>query len=452
MTTDFSYRALFLSYGRSDLLRKSLEAFFKASRRASKVVVIDNASPAEDRAELVSLEKEYPEVEFAFLEENLGGRAFDRWLETLEEDWVFLIENDMELLPGWEDAFARVLAAWPEIGQLSPLGPVPTDDEVWDPHKFDAQIRDGVVIHPRKTGNVGTTCLLRADLVRAGLRVHNLSEEGSVRLPYDLRLSKEVREAGAMVASMDRYWVRNIGHCEEEFRKRETYYRENYRSKPVGEDGWLERRRRFANRQERPDRQVRIASEVFEGMPCWLPGMARDEMSSRRWTMLDGGSPEWEGLEWLSAWIRVEKPDVVAVVPAWTGAVARVAVEACRRNGFGRVLVSKGRPMDGAEMVSESEMEKALNAESSGLLVGSWRGMDEGERKSFSKLASLESLMAVVLFGDIHRNFDDKLCTEFGMARREWGLPLGLLEWRRKETFRSQTLEVSQQLDDVDAG
>jgi hypothetical protein len=35
-------------------------------------------------------------------------------------------------LPGWSEKIARAFAAFPELGQLSVFGPVPTDDEAWD--------------------------------------------------------------------------------------------------------------------------------------------------------------------------------------------------------------------------------------------------------------------------------------------------------------------------------
>ncbi len=53
----------------------------------------------------------FPELKLIELEENIGGEAFNRELESLEEEWVLLAENDMIFQPGWEDAFAMAIRA-----------------------------------------------------------------------------------------------------------------------------------------------------------------------------------------------------------------------------------------------------------------------------------------------------------------------------------------------------
>jgi predicted O-methyltransferase YrrM len=141
-----------------------------------------------------------------------------------------------------------------------------------------------------------------------------------------------VKEAGYFVAFASHYLVHNLGHWASEFQTREAYYVENYRSKPVGEQGWRERLERWQSRP-RPKRKSfllphePVSTEKSEpNAECSEPWL---------WSMFDGWTAELETIEFLYALVRLVKPRFVLETGTWHGMAALAMGSGLRDNGRG---------------------------------------------------------------------------------------------------------------------
>jgi GT2 family glycosyltransferase len=113
--------AIVVSWNGAHLLPDCLKAL-RAQQAPARVhpVVVDNGS-ADGTAEL--LLREFPEVEHIRLGENIGfgranNQAMRRALEA-EADFVALINNDVELEPGWLAVLLEAARAHPEAGSFT---------------------------------------------------------------------------------------------------------------------------------------------------------------------------------------------------------------------------------------------------------------------------------------------------------------------------------------------
>jgi len=329
-----------LNWNRADLLRRTLESYREATTVPHELFIVDNASTDGSREVIEAFCRDHPQAQAIYMDENRGGEAFNEGLARARGRLLHLSENDLEYRPGWAGEALELFERFPRLGQLSLFGPVPEDEEVWEP-KPCRLIRAGSRFVYEAAGNVGTSSLLRRELWEAGVRVHNIEGPGGVRLPNDPRLSEEVRRAGYLVAWAPRYLVRNLGHEAEEFRRREDYYRANYAAKPwLGEEGWR-RRLEAWERSPRPRR----ASRLFPGEPvsAELGAAASRCREPRLWSMFDTWSPEVETVEFLHALARLLKPERVVEVGAWRGLGSEALARALHENGRGRLLVVEPR-------------------------------------------------------------------------------------------------------------
>ena len=231
-----------LSWGRPRMLRRTVESLRRETTCGHRIAVVDNGSDDETVAEIGRLIGA-GWVDSAWLfEQNIGGLAFNPAISSLRAEYVHFSENDLEYRPGWDVGLRAKLAAVPQLGQLSVLGASPERElgEVWVDHAGELMAIGSSSVTVT-AGNVGTSSLVRSDLVRGGLRWGNVVS-GPFRWPNDGAFSSEIRSRGALVAWNDRYVATNWGHNIEQWREDPGYYLEAYRRKRwIGLDGLRER-------------------------------------------------------------------------------------------------------------------------------------------------------------------------------------------------------------------
>jgi predicted O-methyltransferase YrrM len=326
--------SIVLNWNRADLLKRTLESLAATVTVPHELFVVDNGSTDDSRDVIATFCSGHPSTHAILLDANRGGEAINVALERARGGLVHLSENDIEYLPGWCEAVIGLFDSFPKLGQLSPFGPVPEDEEVWVNKPCVLRHSVGRILYESFV-NLGTTCVLRRELVDRGLRVHNLPSVGTCLFPDDTRLSQDVKEAGHFVAFASHYLVHNLGHWASELQTRQEYYLENYRSKPVGEQGWRKRLERWQSRP-RPRRKSfllpndPVSTEKSEpNAECSEPWL---------WSMFDGWTAELETIEFLYALVRLIKPRFVLETGTWHGMAALAMGSGLRDNGRGGLV------------------------------------------------------------------------------------------------------------------
>lgn len=363
-----------LNWNRSGLLERTVTSYLDTVRVPHELIIVDNASSDGSPDVIRRFCDRSSRVSAVYLRRNIGGEAFNKALRGARGCFLHLSENDLEFLPGWSEAVLEKFDAFPELGQLSLFGPVPSDEEVWELKPCGLRHSRGRIIYVTEH-NVGTSSVLDRALWDGGLRVHNLpSTTGSFLFPDDGRLSADVRRRGRLVAWSDKYLVRNLGHSAQEIQTHPDYYAENYRTKPIGEET-LARRMADWKAQPVPVREsfllggTAIAPEKsFPGPECPNP---------RLWSMLDGNTAEVECLEFLYGLVRLLKPELVLETGTWHGGMAIAIASALRQNGLGRLITfeidqescavaSRRLEAAGVKALVELRNESSLEAEVDG--------------------------------------------------------------------------------------
>ncbi len=326
--------SLVLSWNRADLLRRTLASLTRTMAVAHEIIIVDNAS-TDGAAEVVrDFVAHTPTAKAIYLRENLGGEAFNLALACARGDLIHLSENDLEYLPGWSERVVEAFTHFPDLGQLSLFGPVPTDDEAWSLKPCSLVHARGRVLY-RAEGNVGTPSVLPRRLFDAGVRIQNSPAVVGLKMPDDHALSAAVQQAELLVAWNDHYLVRNLGHSITEFNGRPDYYQANYRAKSwLGEAGWRERIKAWEGRS-RPFRR----SFLFPSEPLCAEKTAptAECPEPQLWSMFDGWSAEVETLEFLYALVRLLKPKQLLETGTWHGFAAAAMGRALRDNGRGHL-------------------------------------------------------------------------------------------------------------------
>lgn len=326
---------ILLNWNRSDLLERTLSSYFSTVTSPYELFIIDNASTDSSREIIEQYSLKHPYVRPVFLPQNIGGEAFNIGIEYSQGKYIHLSENDLEYLPGWCEYIYEIFEAFPNLGQLSLFGPVPTDDEVWENKPSVLKHSKGKIIY-EALGNVGTSSVLHSSLVDQDFRVQTLKSNGTFLFPDDGLLSQDVKSKGYMVAWADHYLVKNIGHMAIEFKNREEYYRENYRSKPwLGEEGWQKRKEKW-QQYPKPKRDSFLISPKTPILPEKTDPQ-RECPYPQLWSMVDGWTAEVETLEFLYAFIRLVKPAIAVETGTWHGFTATAIGRAMQNNGFGKL-------------------------------------------------------------------------------------------------------------------
>ena len=328
-----------LNWNRSDLLRKTLDSYVSTVDVPYELVIVDNGSTDDSPKIIREFCDGHPSARAVYLAENRGGEALNEELERCQAPIVHISENDIEYLPGWSKTVLDFFCVFPKLGQLSPFGPMPEDNEVWKEKPCVLRHAQGRILYAALK-NLGTTCFLRRELLVQGIRVHNRPNPNAGSSPFvfpdDDRLSAEIKATGFLTAFSPHYLVHNLGHCNEEFEQREEYYRENYRAKPwLDEAGWEARRAEW-RKQPKPVRRSWLFPE--EKVSPEKTQASAECANPLLWSMFDGWTAEMEVIEFLHSLVRLLKPQLILETGTWHGIAAEAMGMALRENGCGSLI------------------------------------------------------------------------------------------------------------------
>lgn len=322
-----------LNWNRRDLLERTVYSYLATVTVPYELILIDNGS-TDDSPELIAkICEEHPHIRSILLNSNRGGEAINEGITQARGQLIHISENDIEYLPGWSEQVLSTFAAFPQLGQLSLFGPVPSDEEIWEIKPCSLLHSKGQIIYDA-AGNVGTTCVTPRAVWAQGVRIESIRDEkGAVLFPDDAKLSSDIRQRNYLVAWSDHYLVRNLGHTLEEFQKRLDYYRQGYEAKSwLGREGWARRITQWES-FPKPDRSSwlfpthKISPEKSTARPdCPHPQL---------WSMFDGWTGETETIEFLHALVRLVKPSYCVETGTWLGYSAEAIGLALRQNGRG---------------------------------------------------------------------------------------------------------------------
>ena len=323
---------IILNWNRVECLKTTVESYLETITGPYELIVVDNASTDGSVAYLREIEAS-GEARVVFLDENIGGFAYNKVFDLAHGELFHLSENDQLFLPGWSEHVRESFEIFDDLGQLSLFADVPTDDEAWGPKPSKLRFRKGKILYEAHQ-NLTTSCIMRAELVlKHGIRVTNL-EGRDVKLPADETLSNDIKAVGFWCAWSDHYYVRNLGHEVTEFEANDQYYRANYAHKGVGVDGWQARlavyyaQPKFARKSETfPERHV-----VVEKTATPVQGKI-----ARLWSMFDTKTPEVETLDFVYALARLIKPVSAFESNTWLGLTTCAVAKAQLANGFGEI-------------------------------------------------------------------------------------------------------------------
>jgi predicted O-methyltransferase YrrM/glycosyltransferase involved in cell wall biosynthesis len=331
---------IILSWNRDYLLKQCVESYLNTIGPDFQLIVVDNASSDGSRQYLGSLEGA-GSIRTIFLDENIGGEAFNVAIPLAIGDLIHLSENDQIFLAGWREHAVAAFESFDDLGQLSLFSDTPTDLEAWEPKPSHLRFSNGKILYEAH-GNVGTSSIIRAHLFReVGIGIENI-EHGKFKFPDDGKLSEDIRAAGFWCAWSDRYYVRNVGHEVIEFAEHSEYYRDNYESKPwVGVSGW-QRRIEERNKIPRPFRHS-LALPARKAAPEKTPHPV-DGKPARLWSMFDGFTAECEVLDFLMTLTRLIKPAAVLETGTWLGLSSCAIGRGLMSNGFGHLTTLEINP------------------------------------------------------------------------------------------------------------
>ena len=331
---------IILNWNCDYLLQRCVESYFDTVGPDFELMVVDNASSDRSKEFLESLQGNSA-VRCFFLKENIGGEALNVAIPLAIGELIHLSENDQIFLPGWREHAEVAFKTFEDLGQLSLFSDTPTDDEAWAPKELHLRFSKGKILYEAH-GNVGTSSIIRARLLRQlGIRVENAVRENS-KMPDDRKLSENIKAAGFWCAWSDRYYVRNVGHEVAEFIMNPAYYRENYANKPsVGVAGWQQRIQE-RNKIPRPFRQS-LALPTCKATPEKTPHLVNGK-SARLWSMFDGFTAECEVLDFLMTLTRLIKPAAVLETGTWLGLSSCAIGRGLMNNGFGHLTTLEINP------------------------------------------------------------------------------------------------------------
>lgn len=373
-----------LSWNRAELLERTLRSYIRTVSVPHELLVVDNASTDRSRDVIRDVIEEHPEYTAILLDQNLGGEALNLGLERSRGSLLHISENDIEYLPGWDRVILATFQAFPELGQLSVFGPVPTDEEAWDVKPCSMRHRAGYIVYVTDL-NVGTSSVISRAVRDNNVRLHNYpTKDGSFLFPDDGRLSMEIRSLGMWVAWAHKYLVRNLGHLGDEIERHPEYYLENYRSKDWFGINGLRKRMEQWHSQIKPVRTSFLFGEEILSGEKSLP--SAECPYPQRWSMLDGNTAEVETLEFLYSLVRLLKPELIVETGTWHGHMAAALGKALGQNGSGRAIsfeidpevceiaqhrVKKARLDDLVEVRNQSSLESMISSQIDMLVLDS---------------------------------------------------------------------------------
>ncbi len=222
-----------LSWNRELLLRNTILSLLVTTKYEFEIFIVDNASTDGSKEWLQVFSNYHPSIKVIFLEENIGGEAFNLPLAEVKGKYVLFSENDLEYLPGWDEYMIHQFESFPELGQLSPFAPNPMREigEVWVDKPFEIHKNKNEILF-KAIHNVTTTSMVKSDLIKKGLRWTNLlSKDGLFKFPADATYSSETKKMGYFVAWSDSYKAINWGFNQRVISKEREYYNKNWKEK-----------------------------------------------------------------------------------------------------------------------------------------------------------------------------------------------------------------------------
>jgi glycosyltransferase involved in cell wall biosynthesis len=201
-----------LNWNRAVLLQRMLRSYADTVSGPAEIIVIDNGSSDDSRLVINSARSFLPKIQSIFLDENIGGVAINICFDSLTGDLIHIAENDQVFLPGWTDHAREAFNCFSDLGQLSFLSPVATDEQEWDVQPCHLRFSRGKILYEAH-GNLTTSSVIPSTLIRDHkIRIQNHPKSKSYKFPDDVQLSQDIKAAGYCCAWSDRYYVRNIGH------------------------------------------------------------------------------------------------------------------------------------------------------------------------------------------------------------------------------------------------
>lgn len=330
---------IILNWNREYLLRQCVASYLDTVGAGFELIIVDNHSTDNSIKYLHELENS-ESVSVIYLHENIGGEAFNSAISKARYDLIHLSENDQVFLPGWFDHVIESFEAFYDLGQLSLFSDTPTDNEAWEPKPSHLRFAKGKILYEAH-GNVGTSSIIRQSVFHKGLRISNIVQ-GEYKLPDDAKLSKDIKSFGLWCAWSNRYYVRNVGHEIDEFRKNPDYYTKNYASKPwINASGW----------RARMDQQISLPKITRDCLA--LPDKAAipektihavNGTPARLWSMFDGFTAEVEVIDLLFILTRLVKPSYVLETGTWLGLSSCAIGRGLKTNGFGHLTTLEINP------------------------------------------------------------------------------------------------------------
>lgn len=110
---------IILNWNGEKLLREFLPSVVRNTNpQLGRVIVVDNAS---DDASVEVMKTEFPGVELICFEENHGfAGGYNRAVRLVNEEFVVLLNSDVEVSDGWLDPLVSMLDAAPEVAAVQP--------------------------------------------------------------------------------------------------------------------------------------------------------------------------------------------------------------------------------------------------------------------------------------------------------------------------------------------
>jgi GT2 family glycosyltransferase len=118
--------AVIISHNRPDLVLGTLHSLIHVTSIPVNIVVVDNNSTARTSRTLTETCAEHPQIRLHLSERNLGAAAGrELALGLVDTEFVFFLDDDIELLPGAIEHLVSILDLHPDIGGVTPLVVLP---------------------------------------------------------------------------------------------------------------------------------------------------------------------------------------------------------------------------------------------------------------------------------------------------------------------------------------
>jgi GT2 family glycosyltransferase len=179
----------------------------------SRLIIIDNGSAPDTKDYLRSLRSDGPiEVKVIFNARNLGAiKARNMGIGEFEADYLCLLDNDVEVTPGWLSKMIKLAEDNPEIGVINPssnnFGQVPPPDMGLDEYAKSLEMFRGEYI---EIGTGISFCMLvRGEVVK---RIGRLDENFEVMFYEDTDYSMRANREGYRSIIQKDVYVWHHGH------------------------------------------------------------------------------------------------------------------------------------------------------------------------------------------------------------------------------------------------